>query len=172
MSNLLPRGAQKALWRMYVGRFILAGSLVAIVSALLAAFALLPMYLALHVGNTGSALPSSSGEKRPEAQNERIEIARAQSLMTILSPFLSATSTLSSAVEIALSLRPKGVFVDHIRYVSGEIMIVGAASTREGVSAYRQTLQSNSYFKTVSIPIGDLAGTQGGRFSVTLTGTF
>ncbi|PIR84143.1 hypothetical protein COU18_00080 [Candidatus Kaiserbacteria bacterium CG10_big_fil_rev_8_21_14_0_10_51_14] len=171
MSNLLPRDAEKAIWRMYLGRFILAGSLVAIISAALATFALLPMYVALHSDKSG-APELSSGEKRAATQQERSEIAHAQSLVTTLSPFLSAPSTVSVAIETALTLRPKGVYVDRIRYVSGEIMLVGEASTREGISAYRQALQSNSYFTTVSVPIGDLAGTQGGRFSVTLTGTF
>ncbi len=156
---------------MYRTRFILVGSLVALISAVLSAFALLPMYLALHAGDTTDSTLSSA-DKRSATQTERNDIARAQSLTTTLSPFFSATSTLSTAIDAALALRPKGVFVDHIRYASGEIMLVGGSNTREGISAYRQALQSNSYFKTASIPIGDLAGTQGGQFSVTLTGAF
>lgn len=157
---------------MYLTRFILAGSLVAIASALLATFALLPTYLVLHtVGDTTASTPSVD-RKRSEIQSERAEITRAQSLITALSPFVSSTTTVSGAIGTALALRPKGVSVDLIRYVSKEIIIVGSASTRDGINAYRQTLQSDPHFKTVSVPVGDLAGTQGGRFSVTLTGEF
>ncbi len=170
---MLPREAQKAIWRMYLARFVLAGSCVAIAVAMLSGLALLPMYLALH--SADEAASASLQAKNSEIQNERAEIARAQSLITTLSPYASSSSTLSEAIEAALALRPKGVFVDHITYSSGDssaIVLVGSAATRDGINTYRQALQPDMRFKTVSVPVGDLAGSQGGRFSVTLTGKF
>ncbi len=170
---MLPREAQNAIWRMYLVRFVLAGSCVAIAVALLSGLALLPMYLALH--SDDEAVSASLQAKNSEIQNERAEIARAQSLITTLSPYASSSSTLSEALEAALALRPKGVFVDRITYSSGEssaIVLVGSAATRDGINTYRQILQSDLRFKTVSVPVGDLAGSKEGRFSVTLTGKF
>jgi hypothetical protein len=51
-------------------------------------------------------------------------------------------------------------------------MIVGFSLARDAINVYRQALQADPHFKTVSVPVGDLAGTQGGRFSVTLSGDF
>jgi hypothetical protein len=51
-------------------------------------------------------------------------------------------------------------------------MIVGFSPARDAVNLYRQALQADARFKTVSVPVGDLAGTQGGKFSVTLLGDF
>lgn len=175
MSNVLPREAQRAVWRMYRARFITAGSLVAIATAGLALLALLPSYLALHAaeGRSISAVPS--GEKDPKVQNERILIARAQSLLTTLAPLASATTTASDTIATSLALRPKGVTVDHIIYAGGspgEVVIVGFAHTRDRINAYRQALENDPHFKTVTVPVADLAGTQGGKFSITISGTF
>ena len=158
---------------MYRARFIVAGSCVAIVAALFAGLALLPMYLALHSAEDLAA--QSLPGKVSVTQDERQQIIRVQSLISTLGPFVFATTTPSEAIETALALRPKGVLVDHVQYSSGipgEIMLVGSASTREGINTYRQALQSDPHFKTVSVPVGDLAGAKGGRFSVTLRGEF
>lgn len=158
---------------MYRARFLVAGSFVAITTALLTALAFLPMYLALHAAKE-PVVPASLG-KSGEIQKERTEVARAQSLVTALSPFVASTTQPSEVVGIALALRPKGISVDHVSYasgVTGEIMIVGFSLAREAINVYRQALQADAHFKTVSVPVGDLAGTQGGRFSVTLTGDF
>lgn len=157
---------------MYRARFVVAGSCVAIVSAFLAGLALLPVYLALHSGEAASAsLPG----KISETQSERMEVARTQTLISTLSPYVFATTTLSDAIGAALALRPKGVIVDHVMYSSGTtggLLLDGSAATREGINAYRQALQADPRFETVSVPVGDLAGAKGGQFSVTLTGKF
>ncbi|MEK7133806.1 MAG: hypothetical protein AAB804_01920 [Patescibacteria group bacterium] len=174
MSNVLPRDMQKTVWRMYRARFIVAGSLIALGTALIAGLALLPIYVALHAGEVSTSA-SSREVKNSEVQAVRTEILRAQSLLSTLAPFAPATTTPSEAIGAALSLRPKGILVDRISYtpdIRGEIVIVGLAPTRDAINVYRQTLQADRHFKTVSVPIGDLAGTQDGRFSVTLLGDF
>ena len=172
MSNVLPHDAQKAVRKMYISRFILAGSLVAIVCAVLGMFSLLPVYLVLHSTNQVVVPEPSSAVNTADTQHDRAEIARIQSLLTTFSSLAVATTTLSEAVATALSLRPTGVVVDHVQYVSGEITIVGSAGTRERINAYRQALQSNPHFKAVSVPLGDLTRAQGGRFTATLAGKF
>ena len=174
MSNLLPREAQRTVWRTYRARFVAAGSLVALGTAFLSGIALLPMYVALHTNDTPSTA-SSREIKTSEVQAARADVLRAQSLLTTLAPYALASTTPSDVIAVALKLRPKGISIDHIGYTmgaQGELMIVGLAPTREAINLYRQALQADPHFKGVSIPIGDLAGTQGGRFSVTLLGDF
>lgn len=160
---------------MYRARFIAAGSLVALAAAGLALFALLPSYLALHAAEGRASSALRSPEKNSEGQKERAELARAQSLLATLAPFASPTTTPSEAIDASLVLRPKGVIVDHIIYASGasgELVIVGTAPARVGINAYRQALESDPHFKTVSVPVADLAGAGGGRFSITVSGDF
>ena len=173
MSNLLPREAQKARWSMYRARFIIAGSLVALAVAALCALALLPSYLALHPGlSTGDA--SSAPEKVADAK-DREAIRRIQSLLGVLSPLVAATTTPTSAITQALSLRPLTVKINHIVYTRGSegtIMLVGSSAAREAINGYRQALAADPLFKTVSIPVGDLTGAPGGQFSLSLSGDF
>ncbi len=173
MSNILPRDTQRDVWRMYRARFIVTGSLIAIVTAFFAGIALLPMYLALHASD--ESLSASSQSKNDRGQGDRAEVGRAQLLISALAPMVTSTTSPSQAIGIALRLRPKGVVVDRILYSSGtskEIVITGDSATREGIHAYQQALQSDRHFKNATVPISDLAGTKSGEFSVTLTGAF
>ncbi len=54
----------------------------------------------------------------------------------------------------------------------GEIVVAGRAPGRAEINGYAAALRADPRFGTVSVPIGDLAGAQEGRFSITLAGTF
>lgn len=154
---------------MYRSRLVLAGSAVALAVAFVAYLSLLPSYLALHADENAVSQPVlAEGQAHDQA-----DIVRAQSLLSTLKPLLAGTTTPSEVIQSALLLRPRGVVVDHITYTSGgTIVISGAAPSREGINTYKNALLSNSHFKFVSVPVGDLAGAEGGRFSVTLSGSF
>lgn len=172
MSNILPREAKKAVWRMYRVRFMIAGSLVALFAAALCALSLLPSYLALHAAE---ATRSASSTPQSVANNaDRAALLSIQNMLKALSPVI-ATTTPTSAIIQALSLRPSGITVDHITYSAGNpgtLVLVGSTATREAIKGYRQALLSDSRWKTVSAPIGDLTGEPGARFSITLSGSF
>lgn len=168
MTNVLPPEAEKELWRMYRARFLIAGSTVALLAALLSALSLLPSYLALHA----DAESASEQMERVSSAQDQEDIRRAQAIVTTFAPFVEATTTPSGALTRALSLRPSGVTVDRISYVPGSLVLSGASKTREGVGAYRKSLSADPLFSAVTVPVGDLAGAQGGRFSITLTGGF
>ena len=157
---------------MYRTRFAIAGSFVALSAAALCALALLPSYLALHAGDATNSASSTPQSVANEA--DRAAIQSIQTMLKTLAP-LTATSTPTSAIIQALSLRPSGITVDHITYSggnSGMIMLVGSTATREAINAYKQALSADSRWKTVSVPIGDLTGDPGARFSITLSGAF
>ena len=90
----------------------------------------------------------------------------------MFAPLVEATTTPSAALARALSLRPSGVIVDHISYTPGSLVLAGLSKSREGVGIYRKALAADPTFSSVVVPIGDLAGAQGGRFSMTLSGRF
>lgn len=172
MSNILPREAKKAIWRMYLIRFTIAASLVGLFVAALCALSLLPSYLALHASDI--SVVASDASQTSVSDADRTALLSIQTTLKALSPLI-ATSTPSAAITRALSLRPAGITIDHITYSTGNpsmIMLVGSTATREAISGYRQALSNDSHWKTVSIPIGDLTGEPGARFSITLSGTF
>jgi len=170
MSTVLPQEARRAVWRMYRARFIIAGSMVAILAALISAIALVPSYLALTVDAGGT--PAANAAASASQQQDRDTIIQTQSLLSTLAPIVSATTTPTGITSEALALRPSGVSVDHISYESGTIVLQGSATTREAIDAYRQALDADADFTGVSVPVGDLAGAPGGSFSITLTGNF
>ncbi len=158
---------------MYRARYIVAGSLVAIVAAFLVGIALLPAYLVAREVET--SMGASQSTQSVGGKDDRAEAGRAQLIIGALAPVFAATTSPSEVIGAALSLRPPGVFVDRILYSSGstkEVVLGGHSVTREAISAYQVALKSDSHFKTAAIPISDLAGTKEGRFSVTLTGAF
>lgn len=173
MSNILPHEAKKAVWRMYRLRFIIAGSLVALLAAGLCALSLLPSYLALHAADVESTASTTSS--KVASDTDRAAIAFVRTTLTSLAPLVAATTTPTDAITQALSLRPSTILIDHITYAGGNpstIMIIGSAATREAINGYRQALSADPHFTTVSIPIGDLTGAPGARFSLTLSGAF
>lgn len=172
MSNVLPQEASRSVWGMYRARGIIAGSLVLLGAALFSAVALLPSYLALQIGTspTPSDQPLNSSD-----QVDRSAILQTQSLLAVLSPLVSATTTPSDVIARALAVRPSGVLVDHVTFTSGNpgaIVLYGSASGGDAVNAYRKALNADSDLKSVTVPVGDLAGAADGRFTMTLSGNF
>jgi len=173
MSNLLPLSAQRAVWRRYLARLIVAGSLTMIVVAFLSGLALLPGYLALHSEQRPASdvvMPAIVSDKA-----DREAAVRTQALIATLAPLVSATTTPTEAIAAALALRPNSISIDHVVYTAGTpstVMLVGMASAREAINAYRQALAADPQWKSVSVPVGDLTGAPGGRFSVTLSRDF
>src|SRR3989344_3283850 len=172
MSNLLPKESKKAVRSMYRARFIIAASLAALLAAGFSALSLLPGYLALHAAESVTTQPSLS--KSGASSADRAAIASIQAMLKALSP-LVATTTPTAVIIQALSLRPSNITVDRIAYSadnSGSILLTGSAATREAINKYRQTLSGDAHWKGVSVPIGDLTGEPGARFSITLSGPF
>lgn len=177
MANVLPREAQKKVSRSFRARYVLVGSLALLASAIVTLLALLPAYVVVYVERTSVSGDASLAASPAGAQekSDRDDILRAQMLLKDLSTTASSTTVGLDAIRAALEKRSKGITVQTISYVAGEtgtIMVGGTAAGREDISAYATSLRADPRFKSVSIPIGDLAGTGNGRFTITLTGTF
>lgn len=164
------------MWGFYRTRFILAGSITLCACGLLALLALLPAYAALRAEGaiTPDALSVDTGVQKGKGA-ERDQILRTRMLLGQFALVASSSTSVLDAFVSALGKRPAKVAVDHMSYIrntEGEMTVGGTASSREGVNAYVAALRLDSRWKSVSVPIGDLAGTGDGRFSITLTGTF
>lgn len=178
MSNVLPKETLRIEWGRFRNRLVLVGALVLLGTAALSALALLPSHVALQVESqnpeqkgidgSGAVTDANSREK-----SERNDIARAQALIESVLPLVSSTSSPSEAIRAALALRPIGVRVDHISFVSGEnatIAIYGISQGRENIHQYREALSNSGRFKSATVPVGALVGTDGGKFTITLSG--
>lgn len=173
MTNVLPHQARKAVWRVYRARFILAGSLVALAVAALSVAALSPSYLILQSEASGAS--SQTKTDTGTAVQDRAAVLEAQSFITALTPLLNATTSRVEVVSQALSARPAGMTIHHITLTSGKpgtMILTGSAKNISAINTYRKALEGDRTFTSVSVPVGDLAGTQNGQFSITLTGTF
>ncbi|MBI5470176.1 hypothetical protein HY968_02530 [Candidatus Kaiserbacteria bacterium] len=174
MTNLLPEIERRRIWSGLRARFVLAGSTLAITAAVLSALSLVPSYVVYEFATGASGTESPS---LPAALSgpETFDLSRAQMLSKAFLPFVSATTTPTDIIKDVLALLPRGVKVDHITYTPGSpssLMLAGLAVSREGINAYRDALSASLKFKTVSVPVGALVGTDAGRFTVTLSGNF
>src|SRR6185369_10950878 len=103
MSNLLPETTRRALNSEYRARFILAGSLVAIVSAVYAAIALSPSYGVLFMTRPEALEKASLAQK---SKTDTTDVATGQFMVTQLSAVATASSTISTTIMEALEKRP------------------------------------------------------------------
>lgn len=173
MSNLLPPTAKKTIWREYRSRFLVVGSLAGLVCAAVAFLALSPSYLVLRTQEVAPPVIADSSGPGALAQ-DRATISRTQALISVLSP-LTGTSTPTDVIASALALRPAGVRVNHITVSagdSGSIVLGGVAVNSAAISAYQSALRGTGRFSSVSVPVSDLAGTENGDFTITLSGAF
>lgn len=172
MSNLLPEKFQQRIRAEYRARFIMAGSALAFAAAIFTVLTLSPSFGALYITRPAA---SEKANQLLQSKQDSAEIASAQSLLLQLSPIATASSTVSAAILDALDERPSGVHVDHVVYTAGTaatIAIGGTADSRAHIDKYRNTLQNDPRFPSVKLPVGDLVGAQGGRFTITLSGNF
>ncbi len=174
MANVIPNEIRQDLESHARARFIIVGAIVALAGAGVTFLLLIPSYLAISTHDGGSQGPSNASAS---AQQERdiATLKHTTALLGVLSPMVSATSTPTALIEEVLTARPSGVRINQIAYHVGSpstLMLSGAADTNGEISAYRDTLASDPRFSSVSVPVGALVGTDGGRFSITLSGTF
>ena len=174
MANLIPETIRREMRGHSQARFILSTALLAIIVAAIASLLLLPSYVMLSAHGpmrTGGGSTLSAADRA----NDQAAISHANAAITLLLPLINASSTSIGTIQQAVSLRPAGVHIDNITYIKGDpasLMIVGAADSPSLVSAYRTALAANAGFDSVTVPVGALVGTDGGRFSITISGTF
>ena len=173
MANVLPNSSLKAVGGFYRTRFVFIGSGVALVCALFALLVLVPAYTAVHskagVTSESPQLPASL-----QTNTDRDDIARAQLLVGGFRPVASSSPSILELLDDVLGVRPDGVLVESINIKRGEagtITLEGSLDSRGALSTYREALLENPRFKSVSVPLGVLAGTGDDRFTITLTGS-
>ncbi len=166
MSNLLPIESQRKMWAMYRARFLIVISLVMLVLALVGFAALVPGYLAI----TLSATQEGSAQLQRDGADP-VAMIRAQALVNNLAPVLSSTSSPTDMVLSVIEKKPRGIAIDRITYIPGQITLGGTGS-RETVTAYRTVLTSDPRFTSVAVPVAALVGSEGNRFSMTISGNF
>lgn len=171
MSNLLPIPERKRVWALYRARFLIVLALILMALALLAGLALVPSYIALEIV---APPPSDAAPTHTANAPDPAGLARAQTIMRVLLPALSATSSPSSLIATVLAAKPTGVTITQVTYstLSGSSLTLSGSGTRDKVSAYRDALAGDPQFTSVSIPVSALVGSGEGRFSLTLTGAF
>lgn len=167
MANVLPTEALKSVRRFYAGHFVLVGALVLIGCACLTLIALMPSFLSAR-----QALGEKSVEAQPLPADEKSDILHAQILVRELHPLASSTVSVLQVFDEIFRARPLNVFISSadISLESKTIILAGTAPSRDEINAYRAELSKNPRFKNVSLPIGALAGAEGGHFSITITG--
>ena len=175
MANVLPKETLHSAWREFKGRLILVSASVLIVAATIAGLSLLPAYFILQIEkgylNRGGVPVSAPPGLDVQSQTERDDIIRSQNFLAHIAPFISATSSPTKILNIALALKPDGVSISNVSFSSidrGRITITGEAVGREEINQYREALATDGSFSSVSIPFDALAGVGGGKFTITL----
>ena len=174
MVNILPPDSLKTVRHFYRSRVILAGSLVAIACGVIVLVSLISAY-AVVIGTPIGVDDSPDVTLSASSRENREAIVHTETLLKELGPLAVSASSTVEFIEAALLARPHSVAVQNIHLTRTDpatLILAGTASSRDDINAYRVTLSKDSRFKSVSVPIGILAGTKDDRFIVTLTGDF
>ena len=174
MANVIPNEIRLDLESHARARYIVVGAIMALLCAAVAFLLLLPSYLALTIRSNESG-SSSQMIASAQQQSDATALKHATALLNVLSPIVLASSTPTAVIGDVLSVRPAGVRITQIIYHAGSpasLMLTGSADSSGEIGAYRDKLSADPRFLSVSVPVGALVGTDGGRFSITLSGTF
>lgn len=150
-------------------RFVLTTALVLLLGATIATASLIPAFISVRLAIQG--LPESTPLSQT-AQEDQEKNTRALALVAALSPITNATSTPSEALTAALTAKPAGVSITSMTYSAGKLVLAGGSGNRQAVNAYREALEADATFSSVTVPVAALVGSQDGRFTITLTGAF
>lgn len=166
--NLLPAVPQQAIRKEIRARFLLAFSLVFLGAAMIAALALAPAEVSLVFFSPPSA-QSPQGNANPT--EDSAAITQTKALLAAVQPFESTSSL--EEISQALSSAGAGISINDISYTesSESLTIGGTAQTPDEVNALRQSLQQDSAFSNVSVPVSALLGSQNGDFTITMNVT-
>jgi len=169
MSNVLSPNAKKQLDRRARWRALLVLGCAGTLAAFIAILSLVPTFIS--IASARASLDAPSVEELGTAREFQAQARRTQALVDALEPLVMASSTPSEMLADALALMPDGVSVTIITYhgAQNQLILDGEAPQRASVNAFRDALQKSERFKKVEVPVGALAGTQEGRFTVTLT---
>ncbi len=169
MSNVLPPEAKRQLDRAARWRSLFVLGCAGTLAALIATLSLVPTFIS--IASARASLDAPSVEEIGTARGFQVQARRAQSLVDALEPLVMASSTPSGMLADALAVVPAGVTISVITYqaVQETLILSGDAPQRASVNAFRDALEKSARFEKVLFPVGALAGTQDGRFTVTLT---
>ncbi len=153
-------------------RFVIVGSLMAILVACVASTALIPSYLAAR-----AVIKNSVSSKALDINAaDRLLIVDTQELSNLMRPLVIATTTPTETILTTLAAKPEGISIDHISYLAGvggkgsRITLAGIAQSPDLIRSYREILAADKHFKNVSVPVDALVGTKDGRFTISIEG--
>lgn len=176
MANVLPEIDRKRVIREYILRLTLVLSSVILLSGVMSCVALLPAAAYVFVHQSSIRIPvESTPLSQEQITQDRIDAQKTESLLRVLYPVMTATSSPVAVVRSVLAKRPTGVTITSFSFAADSKMLTvsGQADGRDAVNTFRGALQSDPRFTNVVIPVNVLAGAgQNGRFSLTLTGAF
>ena len=176
MANLLPHNRQVDAWRAYRARFIIVGSCIALVCAAIALCALLPSLIILNSRESALLKKAASPLSADQMTQDRAAIARLQYVVEQVRPIIAATTTPPHRVIVsALSVRPVGVHLRHMRLIpgpNGSLVFDGSSDTGDLLNTYRIALSNDSRFNSVAVPVDSLVGTEPRSFTMTIKGAF
>lgn len=171
MSNVLPpEYIQQELARARA-RYVRTTGRLLLISAVVAFIALIPAYMSVRLAR--NALEQEVGiTEDADTKAAQLEASRAQAIITALKPVAMATSSPSSALQAALSVKPAGISIKVITYGKGTLTLTAAGVNREVINDYRDALDAHPLFSSVVIPVAALVGAQEGKLTITLKGAF
>jgi hypothetical protein len=174
MINLIPPSAQKQVKHEYWIRVITLWMFMGGTACVVCAIFLIPAHVLVHnqldsfSEQFGNATTNS--ESRKVSENSITEVNAISALLTKSENTVNFSNVIS---EIEKNKSVDIVLLDftltRARDVLTSVMISGSASSRATLSAFRDTLDANTLFGKVDLPLASLAKDKDIPFTITIT---
>ena len=179
MRNLLSEQTKHELKVLYWYRLATVGLIFLSALLVIGIIALFPSYILLKTNE--SVLHQKSSLFREQKNTEE---ASAASLVRITNMELTLLSSIKQEMLFSERLaeivggQPKGIVTDHIMFVTqkdkeeGVFTMGGTSATRDSLLSLERLLKQQPDFKTVTLPVSNLAEDHNIQFSLTARGSF
>jgi uncharacterized membrane protein len=174
MANLLPENKKKELSQQYVLKLAAVAFVFVFATVLLAIVGLLPSYFATTIKAKTIEEDLKHAENKTVVKSTDDDVVSKVKAVNTLAPTLEAwfgTPFAYEAIIDAVAERVGDVGVTSVVYSRerGNLVISGAAKKRDDLIAFKNSLQKYAQFKTIDLPVSDLAHKENLLFSITIT---
>ncbi len=176
MFSLLPAQHKESLLREYRLRMLIV-FLFGLASVIFVAIVgILPSYLRVKVASDSYVAEENSLKKMMSSDSDSDVIKSIENLKQEISIANISSGSPLGVIEKISSLKNKSIFITGFSYsyASGgsSVEVSGIASDRKSLTEFSKILSKEGFFKSIDLPLANLAKDIDIPFNITLTGDF
>src|SRR3989344_3256231 len=177
MFVLLSEQNKKDLLRQYRLRITSTVAFLASTIFLISIALLLPSYFLLNAEKVRLEGETENFSKHISKKNSEGLINTLNDIKSMVALVVPEETKIFSTIKTILARRPSSVLINSFRYTRGDgkessLVLEGMAASRNSLISFSKNLKTDPLFKSVDLPISNLARESDVKFTMTIIGKF